>query len=135
MEISPPIGEKIIKRFKNEFCNENSPNYDPDLKKPEICGALETTKNSVFKEKEAILDTATAALFTGIAKNLDSRKRKDVIEGIITNFRELKNRYPTADEVMSEMDNKGSIELITSILKEKEDVDNGETNPLGENNA
>lgn len=135
MEISPPIGEKIIKRFKNEFCNEKSPNYDPDLKKPEICGALETTKNSVFKEKEAILDTATAALFTGIAKNLDSRKRKDVIEGIITNFRELKNRYPTADEVMSEMDNKGSIELITSILKEKEDVDNGETNPLGENNA
>ena len=24
MEISPPISEKIIKRFKNEFCNENS---------------------------------------------------------------------------------------------------------------
>ena len=135
MEISPPIGEKIIKRFKNEFCNENSPNYAPDLKKPEISGALETTKNSVFKEKEAILDTATAALFSGIAKNLDSRKRKVVIEGIITNFKELKNRYPTADEVMSEMDNMGSIELISSILKEKEDVNNGETNPLGENNA
>ena len=135
MEISPPISEKIIKRFKNEFCNENSPNYDPELKKPEICGALETTKNSVFKEKEAILDTATAALFSGIAKNLDSRKRKDVIEGIITNFKELKNRYPTAQEVMSEMDNKGSIELISSILNEKEHIDNGETNPLGENNA
>ncbi len=139
MEISPPISEKIIKRFKKEFCNEDSPNYDADLKKPEICGALETTKHSVFKEKEAILDTATAALFTGIAKNLNSRKRKDVIEGIITNFKELKNRYPTADEVMSEMDNKGSIELISSILKEKEDEKEDENdeskNPLGAENA
>jgi len=135
MEISPPISEKVIKRFKKEFCNEDSPNYDADLKKPEICGALETTKHSVFKEKEAILDTATAALFTGIAKNLDSRKRKDVIEGIITNFKELKNRYPTADEVMSEMDNKGSIELISSILKEKEDENDESKNPLGAENA
>jgi hypothetical protein len=126
MEISPPIAEKIILRFKREFCDENSPNYDPDLKKPEICGALETTKHSVFKEKEAILDTATAALFTGIAKNLDSRKRKDVVEGIIDNFKELKNRYPTSDEVMSEMDNQGSITLIQKILEEK----NAASNPL-----
>jgi len=126
MEISPPIAEKIILRFKREFCDENSPNYDPDLKKPEICGALETTKHSVFKEKEAILDTATAALFTGIAKNLDSRKRKDVVEGIIDNFKELKNRYPTSDEVMSEMDNQGSISLIQKILDEK----NAASNPL-----
>ena len=44
--------------------------------KPEICGALETTKHSVFKEKEAILDSATAVIFSGIAKNLDSRKEK-----------------------------------------------------------
>ena len=54
------------------------------------------------------------------------------------NFKELKNRYPTPDEVMSEMDNKGSIELIQSILKEKEDKEkeNDEnTNPLGEDNA
>lgn len=128
MEISPPIAEKIIKRFKTEFCDENSPNYDPDLKKPEICGALETTKHSVFKEKEAILDSATAAIFSGIAKNLDSRKRKDVVEGIINNFKELKQRYPTPDEVMSEMDNKGSIELIQQILDEK----NAATNPLAE---
>lgn len=131
MEISPPIAEKIIKRFKNEFCDENSPNYDPDLKKPEICGALETTKHSVFKEKEAILDSATAAIFSGIAKNLDSRKRRDVVEGIINNFQELKQRYPTPDEVMSEMDNKGSIELIQQILDEK----NAATNPLAEDDT
>tara|TARA_B100001769_G_scaffold275236_1_gene276485 strand:- start:7080 stop:7973 length:894 start_codon:yes stop_codon:yes gene_type:complete len=120
MEISPPISEKIIQRFKREFCDEDSPNYDADLKKPEICGALETTKHSVFKEKEAILDTATAALFSGIAKNITSRKRKDVIDGIITNFHEVKKRYPTADEVMSEMDNQGSIELIQNILNSRE---------------
>jgi len=131
MEISPPIAEKIIKRFKNEFCDENSPNYDPDLKKPEICGALETTKHSVFKEKEAILDSATAAIFSGIAKNLDSRKRKDVVEGIINNFKELKQRYPTPEEVMSEMDNKGSIELIQQILNEK----NAATNPLNDDDT
>lgn len=131
MEISPPIAEKIIKRFKNEFCDENSPNYDPDLKKPEICGALETTKHSVFKEKEAILDSATAAIFSGIAKNLDSRKRRDVVEGIINNFQELKQRYPTPDEVMSEMDNKGSIELIQQILDEK----NAATNPLADDDT
>ena len=135
MEISPPITEKVIKRFKKEFCVQGSPNYDADLKKPEICGALETTKHSVFKEKEAILDTATAAIFSGIAKNLDSRKRKDVIEGIITNFKELKARYPTAQEVMSEMDNKGSIELIQSILKDKETPVEDAKNPIGDDNA
>ena len=135
MEISPPIAEKIIVRFKREFCDENSPNYDADLKKPEICGALETTKHSVFKEKEAILDTATAALFTGIAKNLDSRKRKDVVEGIIDNFKSLKNRYPTPDEVMSEMDNRGSIELIQKILDEKNEATNPLNDEEGEENV
>lgn len=128
METSPPISEKIIMRFKREFCDPDGPNYDKELKKPEICGALETTKNSVFKEKEALLDSATAAIFTGISRNLDSRKRKDVVEGIIDNFKELKKRYPTEDEVMNEMDNKGSLQLIQSILSEK----NTATNPLGD---
>tara|TARA_R110002153_G_scaffold254984_2_gene413520 strand:- start:307 stop:1218 length:912 start_codon:yes stop_codon:yes gene_type:complete len=118
MEISPPISERVIRRFKTTFCNPDSPNYDAELKKPEICGALETTRHSVFKEKEALLDSATAAIFSGIAKNLDSRKRKDIIEKIIANFKNVKSRYPTAEEVMSEMDNKGSIELIASILRE-----------------
>lgn len=118
MEISPPISEGVIRRFKSTFCNPDSPNYDAELKKPEICGALETTRHSVFKEKEALLDSATAAIFSGIAKNLDSRKRKDIIEQIIANFKNVKSRYPTAEEVMSEMDNKGSIELIASILRE-----------------
>ena len=130
MEISPPISEKVIKRFKQNFCNSGSPNYDPDLKKPEICGALETTRHSVFKEKEAVIDSATAAIFTGIARNLDSRKRKDVIEGIITNFKEIKNRYPTPDEFMSEMDNQGSIDLITSILQDKTNEQADVENPL-----
>ena len=134
MEISPPISEKVIKRFKQNFCNPNSPNYDADLKKPEICGALETTRHSVFKEKEAVFDSATAAIFTGIAKNLDSRKRKDVIEGIITNFKKIKSRYPTPDEVMSEMDNKGSVELITSILHDKSN-DNGDVENQVSNNS
>lgn len=128
METSPPISEKIIIRFKREFCDENGPNYDPDLKKPEICGALETTKNSVFKEKDALLDSATAAIFKGISSNLNSRKRADVVEGIITSFYAVKKRYPTPEEVMSEMDNKGSIELIQKILN----VKNTATNPLGD---
>jgi len=127
METSPPISEKIIIRFKREFCDENGPNYDADLKKPEICGALETTKNSVFKEKEQLLDSATAVLFKGIAKNLDSRKRTDVVEGIITNFYTVKKRYPTPDEVMNEMDNRGSIELIQKILDSK---NTETTNPI-----
>ena len=64
----------------------------------------------------------------GISKNLDSRKRKDVVEGIIDNFKKLKKRYPTEDEVMNEMDNQGSLQLIQSILNEK----NVATNPLGD---
>ena len=119
VETSPPISEKIISRFKREFCNESSINYDPRLKKPEICGALETTKNCVFKEKEQLLDSTTAVLFKGIANNLDSRKRTDIIERIITNFYSVKKRYPTPDEVMNEMDNRGSIDLIQKILGNK----------------
>ena len=33
------------------------------------------------------------------------------------------------------MDNQGSVQLIASILKENEDIGDGESNPLGDDNA
>ena len=61
METSPPIGDEIIKQFKDTFSGGNinekkgptkkQQNYI-DIIKPEICDIMETTKNFLYKQSE-----------------------------------------------------------------------------------
>ena len=61
METSPPIGDEIIKQFKETFSgghinekkgpNKKQQNY-LDIIKPEICDIMETTKNFLYKQSE-----------------------------------------------------------------------------------
>ena len=104
------------------------------LKKPEICDNLESTSLCVYKETNNKIKSGSAAILSGIVNGLDTRKRNIIIEDIITTFQSERSRLPTAQEVMSEMDNKVGIETIEAILKTHENNnDDDETrSPLNE---
>jgi hypothetical protein len=71
----------------------------------------------VYKPRDEKISSGSAAILTGIAQKLDTRKRNVIIEEIITGFKTERERLPTAEEVMSEMDSKVSKEVIDKILE------------------
>ena len=137
METSPAISTKVIKLFDKTF--SGGPVKDQakmsvrqktfaELKKPEICGTLESTRVSVYKPRNEKITSGSVAILTGIANNLDTRKRNVIIENIITTFKDDRGRLPTAQEVMSEMDNKVNEETINKILQKfNNDVESTES--------
>lgn len=144
METSPAVSPKVVKEFKKTFSGgEMKKSVPPNdkqkafalLKKPEICDYLESTSLSVYKEKEEKIKSGSAAVLTGLVQGLNTRKRNNIIENIITSFEKERQRLPTAQEVMSEMDNKVGIEIIEKILKERGNNDESKSetvSPLNE---
>ena len=141
METSPAISDKTIKLFNKTFSGgEIKPGIEltekqkafKSLKKPEVCGTLESTSASVYRPRDEKITSNSAAILTGIASQLTSRKRNVLIEEIITKFQNEKERLPNADEVMSEMDNKVSAETIQAILDKHNTEDNSAENPLNQ---
>lgn len=120
METSPAISPKITDEFKKEFscsakCKEDMQREliakneaFASLKKPEICGTLESSKLSVYKpnkEREAVI------------KNIDAIRKSDgdvnnKIKNIISIFREGRHRDPTNQEIIDELDESVSNEMI-----------------------
>tara|TARA_B100001142_G_C14319243_1_gene649746 strand:- start:70 stop:996 length:927 start_codon:yes stop_codon:yes gene_type:complete len=141
METSPAISDKIIKLFNKTFSGgeikagielSEKQKAFKSLKKPEVCGTLESTSLSVYRPRDEKITSNSAAILTGIASQLTSRKRNVLIEEIITKFQAEKERLPNADEVMSEMDNKVSAETIQAILDKHNTEDNTAENPLNQ---
>lgn len=139
METSPAISDKTIKLFNKTFSGgeiksgielSEKQKAFKTLKKPEVCGTLESTSLSVYKPRDEKISSNSKAILTGIASQLSTRKRNIIIQEIITKFQEEKERLPNADEVMSEMDNKVSVETIQAILDKQENNDNNTENPL-----
>lgn len=138
METSPAISEKVVKKFNKTFSggklkiggklNDRQKAFAL-LKKPEICGSIESTSVCVYKPRDEKISSGSAAILTGIAQKLDTRKRNVIIEEIITGFKTERERLPTAEEVMSEMDSKVSKEVIDKIL-EKHTETNDTVSPL-----
>lgn len=132
METSPAISDKVVKKFNKTFSggplkvggkmNKRQEAFAL-LKKPEICGNIESTSLCVYKAPDEKISSGSAAILTGIAQKLDTRKRNVIIENIITEFKNERERLPTAEEVMSEMDNKVGKEVIDKILEKHGDQD------------
>ena len=142
METSPAISEKVVKKFNKTFSggplklgtdpNERQKAFAM-LKKPEICGNIESTSLSVYRPRDEKISSGSAAILSGIAQKLDTRKRNVIIEKIITDFKDERKRLPTADEVMSEMDNKVSKEVIDKILQNHNTQSDATLNTIHEN--
>jgi hypothetical protein len=139
METSPAISDKVVKKFNKTFSGgplrvNGKMNKRQEafalLKKPEICGNIESTSVCVYKPRDEKISSGSAAILTGIAQKLDTRKRNVIIEDIITGFKNERDRLPTAEEVISEMDNKVSKEVIEKILEKHAPDLNDTVSPL-----
>jgi hypothetical protein len=127
MEISPAISTKVTLEFKKEFSCPNGTKQDMQreleekqltfvsLKKPEICGTLESTQLSVYKpDKKSQLVGGALQNARGSIEEQETQKK---IEDIIIEFKKARNRNPTNEEIMDELDNTVSIEMINQTKK------------------
>jgi hypothetical protein len=131
MEISPAISNKITKEFKKEFSFSTSkmPKVTEVLeeelqktqlsftilKKPEICGMLESSAGCVYKPDKNVVNNMN--IIVNAQHNIEEKTKIDKIEQIITTFKTQRNRPPTTDEILDELDNEVTIEMITTTQK------------------
>ena len=158
METSPAVSEKITKKFKDTFendgiksgcgCSSNKSHQEnmemiqsarraayESLKKPEICGALESTRNAVYKPREAPEESAlTLAAIVPAQRSIALKQRKRMIEKFIEEFTKQRGRAPTKQEIRDEIvidikpssvinDDSSQEQLDNTILHTKTDSD------------
>ena len=125
MEISPSVSEKVAKEFtatfsggsvkgKTSIADEILKKQEAFglLKKPDICGQLESSKNSVYKPTKQLTDTIqTIDKARGSLNNISKQKQ---IETIIIKFKEQKLRAPTNREILDELGDDVAENIITS---------------------
>mgnify|MGYP003388210000 CR=1 FL=1 len=128
METSPAIPIKVTKEFKLEFsCPSKEKHLVTEelkqkqlnftsLKKPEICGTLESSKLSVYKPNKILNNNKNS--IENAKHNLDEKNNIEKIEGIIIDFQKERNRPPTTEEILDELDNTVTTEMI-NITKTK----------------
>jgi hypothetical protein len=129
METSPSIAEDIIKEFMKTFSTSvedsigiemtKKHNDFMNLKKPEICDALESTRMSVFNPQKNTAEKKSS--ITGhdlkvAIKNMDLKHKQKKINNVIVKFNKEKHRDPLVEEIMSELDNKIELEIVQSFL-------------------
>lgn len=144
IETSHAIDQKIIKKFKDTFSGgeiKYTANGEPLpmsskqtafslLKIPEDCGVIESTINSVYKppvvETKITIPTPNLSVsnkFVDTVKKLEERKKHQTkIQEFIEKFKLNKMREPTRDEIIDNLNNEISDEIIISILNSDENI-------------
>jgi hypothetical protein len=113
METSPPISEKIINEFKRSFVGSSI----DTVRKPEICGSLETTAKSVFKNTIIELRMKRPSSFQGPTKQeLELKKQRQAIEDFIKHFEKERKRLPSNEEIISNVETALTYDIIQDIL-------------------
>ena len=128
METSPVINENVIKQFKLTFTstkNENtklikSNKYElfSEISKPEICDELVTTGKILYKmdidDEEKVKENKMLEL---AQKNkIQNDKFEKEVQEFIQQFKSIHNRDPLYNEVIDNLGDKISIEILTKIL-------------------
>lgn len=127
METSPAISTKVTNEFKKEFSCPSTTKTDMQkelaekqqnfvsLKKPEICGTLESSKLSVYKPDKKVIQNS---LNINNAKgNLEQQNTQTQIKNIIIAFKKERNRDPTDEEIIDELDNNVTEDIIQTAKK------------------
>ena len=127
METSPTISDKVIKQFRTVLSDKNCKidNLDAssnllsykqktflELKKPEICDVLETTKKSVYKNEGCV--DYSEQLEQQTQKSMEIQK----IDLFIKEFIKERNRQPTKSEILDEMTDINNVELTVVTHKD-----------------
>jgi len=135
IESSPSLSPYIINLFITTFSG-GTPEYDEngleiklntkqklfnDLKKPDICGEMQTTAFYLYKRKEPVPSTKKIGkpLITTIAqKVIENKNKKDEVKEFIKLFESQKKRLPIKNEIISNMEHAVPIEIIESVYNE-----------------
>jgi len=147
IETSHAIDPKIIKKFKDTFSGgelkytadgkllpmNNQQTVFSLLKIPEDCDIIESTVNSLYKapvvETKITIPTPPPSVpvntnkFMETVKKMEERKKHQLkIQEFIEKFKIDKVREPTLDEIIDNLNNEISEEMITSIFNSDENI-------------
>ena len=130
METSPAIPEKVTSLFESTFTEGQKLGEIAEeelstrqksflaLKKPEICDELVSCKQYVYREPAS--DKATKGLKGAMGaarKAMRLQRQQERIERVITHFFNTRQRAPTEDEIIGELeDDNVSTEIVTKAL-------------------
>lgn len=137
METSPVIEDKVISLFQSTFStNEEDEDKWSDaqkmfkeLKKPEICDVLESTKNSVYKAPPKVVKSTQATnnkhrnTFLN-KKNKNRLFKEKTVHNFIENFKTEYSRDPTQEEILEDMEGQISKKIIENVLVNKDSLKN-----------
>ena len=120
METSPVIGEDIINEFQKTFNklepgSEKATAFD-ELKKPEICDSLESTRYSVYKAKDEPSKGPSSTMLELIKRKRDETRKAEIVETFIKNFRKEYSREPTAEEVYENLKEEVAKDIVTKVF-------------------
>lgn len=136
IESSPSLSTYIINLFITTFSggipeyNENGVEINlnnkqklfNDIKKPDICGEMQTTAFYLYKRKEppTVLNKKICKpLITTIAqKVIENKNKKNEVKEFIKLFENQKKRLPIKDEIISNMEHVVPIEIIEMVYNE-----------------
>ena len=132
METSPMIEDDVIGRFRTTFKVPDNIPFEQltdrqklfkELKKPEICDVLESTKRSVYKARiDPSNGKSTAAMMEVIARKKELQKQEKTVSDFITRFRNEYSRDPTSREVAQNLQDDIPSALLMNILRKKSDI-------------
>ena len=133
METSPMIEDDIITKFRVKFkVPENLP-YEQlterqklfkELKKPEICDVLESTKRSVYKPK-AIDSSAMkgqSAMMEVMARKKEALRKEKTVDDFVASFKSEYSRAPNDQEIVENLQDELSTQVIEGILQRRGEV-------------
>ena len=149
METSPAIPEAVTSLFQTTFTEgEDLGEIAMEdlsakqkaflaLKKPEICDELVSCKQFVYREPP--VDKATKGLRSNInlaRKAVKQQQQQERIEKVIDHFFATRQRAPTEDEIIGELDEQVSTEAVsralTAIAINQHGTEDGDDNvPIG----
>ena len=137
METSPSISEKFIKLFKDTYSSnkEEKQAIFNNLNKPEVCGFIESTANSLYKsplvipletDKKTDNPSILSCNENDIIENEERIKKekekqhyqqqqRQVLD-FNKRFQDEKQRFPTSDEVNDNFDNSIPLNIILSVI-------------------
>jgi hypothetical protein len=128
METSPSINEKIIAQFNSTFptkkpsidTDKDSSIRKPDIKRPEICDVLVSTAEIVFItpdiDKSDLANQSAMIELTRKKNKIMANYEKEVNEWV-TKFEEKHNRKPLESEMLDNLQDKMSSDVLDKIVK------------------
>jgi len=131
METSPTVDKKIILQFNKKFSNKSMEINDNknQLHKPEICDALESTRNFLYAETiEDKAKNKTKDLVKYAKENNEFKRKSVTVTNFISDFNKEFKREPTIDEIHDNLKDNVSDNIINTVI----DID-GNNKPNGFN--